>query len=88
MPLKRMLGESPYFDPQAVAILLEAYDGAVAELGLRTLAEKERAARIVLQFALGQTDLDVTKLRAGATALMMRSESVAGCDASPRISIG
>jgi hypothetical protein len=82
MPLTRILGESPYFNPEAVAILLEAYDGAVAELGLRTLAEKEKAARIVLQLALGQTDFDVAKLGAGATALMMRSESAAGCGAS------
>jgi hypothetical protein len=72
-----MLGESPYFDPKAVAILLEAYDGAVAELGLRTLAEKEKAARVVLQLALGQPDLDAAKLRAGAAALMMQSESAA-----------
>ena len=84
MALKRTLSESPYFDPEAVAILLEAYDGAVAELGLRTLAEKEQAARIVLGLALGQTDFDVAKLRAGATALMMRSESAAGCGASPQ----
>jgi hypothetical protein len=77
MPLKSMLSESRYFDPETVAVLLEAYDGAVAELGLRTLPEKERAARVILQLALGQTDLDVTKLRAGIAALMMQSESAA-----------
>jgi hypothetical protein len=88
MPLKGLLSENRSFDPEAIAVLLEAYDGAIAELGLRTLAEKETAARIVLQLALGQTDLDVAKLRAGAAALMMRSESAAGCDSSPRTSIG
>jgi hypothetical protein len=65
MLLTRILGESPYFNPEAVAILLEAYDGAVAELGLRTLAEKEQAARIVLGLALGQTD---SMLRSSAPA--------------------
>jgi hypothetical protein len=88
MPLKRMLGESRSFDPEVVAILLEAYDGVVAELGLRILAEKQEAARIILQLAIDQPDLDVARLRAGAVALMMQSESVAGCGAMPRTSIG
>jgi hypothetical protein len=75
--LKRLLGKSAYFDPKAIAILLEAYDGAVVELGLQTLAEKENAARIVLQLAAGQTDLDATRLRAGVAALMMQSDDTA-----------
>jgi hypothetical protein len=40
---------------------------------LRALGEKERAARIVIGFAAGQTSLDAAKLRAGAVA-MMRSQ--------------
>jgi hypothetical protein len=77
MPLKRLLNENRTFDPKAVAILLEAYDGAVAELGLITLAEKEEAAKIILHLALSQTELDATTLRAGAGALLMRSEGPA-----------
>ena len=77
MPLKRLLNENRTFDPKAVAILLEAYDGAVAELGLTTLAEKEEAARIILHLALSQTELDATTLRAGAAALLMRNEGPA-----------
>ena len=77
MPLKRLLNENRTFDPKAVAILLEAYDGAVAELGLITLGEKEEAAKIILQLAFSQTEHDATTLRAGAAALLMRSEGPA-----------
>jgi hypothetical protein len=77
MPLKRLLNDNRIFDPKAVAILLEAYDGAVAELGMSTLAEKEEAARIILDLAVSQTELDAPALRAGAAALMMRREGAA-----------
>ena len=79
MPLKRLLNENRTFDPKAVAILLEAYNGAVAELGLITLAEKEEAAKIIVQLALSETELDARTLRAGAgaAALLMRSEGPA-----------
>jgi hypothetical protein len=43
MPLKRLLNESGSFDPNAIAILLKAYDGVVNELGLGAPPEKERA---------------------------------------------
>lgn len=74
MPLKTLLGEGRSLDPKDVAIMLGAYDGVVAELGLRTLEEKEKAARIILQLALDQRDLDAEKLRAGVS-VMMQSES-------------
>ncbi len=45
------------FGPNAVAILLEAYEGLVAELGLKAIEEKERAAKLILRLAQGQTDL-------------------------------
>jgi hypothetical protein len=45
-PLKRA------FNPKAVAILLEAFDALVAELDLRTSADKERAAKIVIPAAV------------------------------------
>jgi hypothetical protein len=66
MPLKRLLDESRAFGPKAVAILLEAFDAVVAELDLRTNAEKERAAKIIIRLALGQKDLDAAKLRESA----------------------
>jgi hypothetical protein len=77
MPLKRILGESRNFDPKAIAIPSEAYDGMVNELGLRTLEDRESAARHIMRLALAQVALDATKLRDEAVALM-RSESAPG----------
>jgi hypothetical protein len=74
MPLKRML-EGGNFDPKAVAILLEAFDGIVAELDLKAVADRERAAKIVIGLAAGKATLDATKLRDEAVDLM-RNESV------------
>ena len=44
MPLKRMLEEGRSFGPKAVALLLEAFDGIVAELDLRSAPEPRRRA--------------------------------------------
>ena len=63
MPLKRLLDESRSFNPQAVAVLLKAYEDVVAELGLQAPDQKEKAARLVIKFATSQTDLDPVKLR-------------------------
>jgi hypothetical protein len=41
MPLKRMLDDNRTFGLKAVAVLQEAFNGVVAELGLRTRAERE-----------------------------------------------
>jgi hypothetical protein len=71
MPLRRMLGQSRAFHPKSVAILLEAYDSLVADLGLRTLAEKEKAAGIILHLAQEQTELDPAKLRDAAADVML-----------------
>lgn len=73
MPLKRMLDDIRNFDPKAVAILSEAFDGVVAELALRPPAERERAAKLIIQLALGQTDLDAAVLR-DRTAVLMRNK--------------
>jgi hypothetical protein len=75
MPLKRMLGDNRNFDPKAVAILLEAFDGVVAELALRAPAERDRAAKLIIRLALGQTHLNAAKLRDGTLALM-RNETM------------
>jgi hypothetical protein len=77
MPLKRLLDESRAFDPKAVAILSEAFAAVVAELDLRTNADKERAARIIIRLALGQRSLDGAKLRAEVVRLM-RKDGVRG----------
>ncbi len=71
MPLKRMLKASGAFEPKAVAVLLEAYDGVVGELGLQTIEEKEKAAKLILRLAQSQTELDAAKLRDDAADVML-----------------
>ena len=56
MPLERMLEEAG-LDPNATAPLLEVFYGIVAELGLRTGADKRKAAKIVLNFAYSRSGL-------------------------------
>jgi hypothetical protein len=65
-----MLEQSGSFDPEAVAALLGAFNGIVAELGLQATEDRERAATLIIQLALGQADLDAAKLREGAVALI------------------
>ena len=77
MPLKRWLDESGSFDPKAVAIMVEAYDGVVADLRLQATDEKEKAARLVMQLARGRADLDIASLRNGVTDLI-RNEARSG----------
>jgi hypothetical protein len=70
MPMKRMLEHGGSFDPKAVTILLEAFRAIVAELDLRTVVDREKAAKIVIKLALGQAKLSATNLRNDALALM------------------
>jgi hypothetical protein len=77
MPLKRLLDESRAFEPKAVAVLLEAFDAVVAELGLRTNADKERAAKVIIRLAHGQKDFDAAKLR-DEGIIALRKEGVRG----------
>jgi hypothetical protein len=74
MPLKRLLDESRAFEPKAVAVLVEAFDAVVAELNLRTNADKERAAKIIIRVALGQQSFDAAKIR-DLAIIAMRKES-------------
>ena len=67
MPMLRLL-EGRSFDPRSVAILVEAFNGVVTELGLQAPPARERAAKIVIRLAHNQTDLDTAKLRAAAVA--------------------
>jgi hypothetical protein len=63
MPLRRLLDQSRVFDAKQIAVILEAFEGVVAELDLQTGAE-----------ATGQANLDAAKLRDGAVALMGNEE--------------
>ena len=72
MPLRRMLEERRSFDPKAVALLLEAFNDIVADLDLRSAADREKAAKIVVRLALGQATLDEAKIRDEAIRLMRR----------------
>jgi hypothetical protein len=77
MPLKRLLDESGSFDPKAIAIMVEAYDGVVADLGLRAADQREKAARLVVQLARSRVALDTASLRSGVTDLI-RNEGCSG----------
>jgi hypothetical protein len=57
MPLKRMLDDNRTFDPKAGALLLEVFDEIVADLDLRTDADREKAAKIIIRLAHGQPNL-------------------------------
>lgn len=72
MPFKRLLSESRTFDPHAVAVLLEAYDGVAAALELREFSERETAAGVIVRLALGQPDLDAARLRDDAIAALRK----------------
>lgn len=62
MPLRRML-EGRNFSPKAAAILVEAFNEIIDELDLRAVADREKAARIVIKLAAKEAELDVAKLR-------------------------
>jgi hypothetical protein len=53
--LARVAADFPVrnFDPKAVAVLTEAFDGVVAELALQAPAERARAAKLIIRLALG-----------------------------------
>jgi hypothetical protein len=74
MPLARMLEQSGSFNPEAVATLLGAFNEVVAELGLQATEDRERAAKLIIQLALGQTNFDAAKLREGAVALIRNGD--------------
>jgi hypothetical protein len=63
------------FEPKAAAILVEAFNAVVAELDLRTNAEKERAAKIVIRLAHGQQTFGAAKIRDQAI-IAVRKESI------------
>ena len=50
MPLRRML-EQGVFDPRSTALLLKVFDETIADLDLRTDADREKAAKIIIRLA-------------------------------------
>jgi hypothetical protein len=64
--------EGGSFGPEAVAALLEAFDEAVADLELRTEADREKAAKIIIRLARGQVTPDRAKIRAEVARLMRK----------------
>ncbi len=71
MPIRRML-EERNFDQEAVAVLVEAFNEIVDELYLRSPAEREKAAKIIIDLAQAQTTLDAGELRDDAVRLMQK----------------
>jgi len=63
MPLKRLLDESRAFEPEAAALLIEAFNAVVAKLDLRSVADRERAAKIIIRLAHAQRTLDAATIR-------------------------
>jgi hypothetical protein len=74
MPFKQMLAEGHAFDPKAVAVLIEAFGDVVAELELRTYADRVRAAKVVIRLASDEPTTDAEKLR-DQTVRFLRSET-------------
>jgi hypothetical protein len=69
MPVRRML-EGRNFSPDAAATLVKAFNEIVDELYLRSPAERERAAKIVIELAAGKATLHAETLRAKAVRLI------------------
>jgi hypothetical protein len=60
MPIRELLRGADAFSPEDVVILTDAYDHAVADLGLKDHTDKLRLARIVVDAARvgGRLDRD------------------------------
>lgn len=83
MPIKRML-KGRNFNPQSAAILVKAFNDIVDELDLRTLADRNRAATIVIRLAASRTVLDVEWLRAEAASTMRNELALSVSETSKR----
>jgi hypothetical protein len=74
MPIRRML-ELRNIDRETIEILVEAFLGVVADLGLQNVPDRERAAIIMIQYGLGQADPNAEWLRDDVVALMRTEEA-------------
>jgi len=79
MPIKRMF-EGRNFEPKAAAVLVEALNSVVADLDSRTVADRKRAAKIVIELAAGRGSLDAAELRDVAIGLMRNESGELGHD--------
>jgi hypothetical protein len=77
MTIKRMLN-GRNFTPESAAILVKAFHSVVADLDLQTAVDRDRAAKIVIGLAAGQTILDAENLRGEAARLDAERASIAG----------
>jgi hypothetical protein len=68
-PIRRRL-ENGVFDHEMIALLRHALDGVVAELDLHATAERERAARAIVELANGRSGIDAEKLQGDAARLL------------------
>jgi cytidylate kinase len=71
MPMRRML-EGGSFSSKAVAILVEVFETVTTELDLRDIADRERAARIIIRLAEGAPALDEAELSAEVIRMVQR----------------
>jgi hypothetical protein len=71
MSLRRMV-EGGGFDPKSIVLLLEVFDEIVVDLDLRTDADREKAAKMIIRLAHGQPNLDAAKIRADVVRLMRK----------------
>jgi hypothetical protein len=61
MPMRQML-EGGSFDPKAVATFVEVFETVTTELDLHDVADRERAAKIIIGLARGKPTLDGAEL--------------------------
>jgi hypothetical protein len=81
MPMRRML-EGGSFDSEAVAILLEVFETVTTELDLLEIADRERAAKIIIGLARGKPTLDGAELGDKVIRLMRMDGRYVGSAAS------
>ena len=84
MPLGRMM-EGRNFDSKSAVILVEAFNEIIDELDLRTIADREKAAKIVVELAASKTALDVAELRDEAVDLIRKGDVTLGHTVRPGI---
>jgi hypothetical protein len=80
-PFRTMLLRKGVFDPKMIALLSQAFEAVIAELGLSTDA-RERAARMIVELASGRPRIDVEDLRDQVVRLMRRT-TVQGAPLAP-----
>jgi hypothetical protein len=73
MPMRRML-EGGSFDSKAVAILTDVFETVTTELDLRDIADREKAARIIIGLARGEPALDAAELSDQVIRVMQRDD--------------